>query len=355
VTTNVSPRVLFIVKRKEDYNAVTDSNIGLSTGLYNSCNFVVEMLVAAGVEAKMVVVVDNNDIDREVTAYRPTHAIIEALWVVPPKFTILNKLHPTVQWIIRLHSEVPFIAAEGMAMEWIGEYSAFPSITIAANSDRMLREIRAYLTIRNGWDEETAEQKVIDLPNFYPATHVWKTIDKSKDTIDIGCFGAIRPLKNQLMQALAAVEFADQIGKKLRFHTNSGRIEGVGGPVLRNLRGLFEQLQPVGHEMIEHTWCPHDQFLQLCAQMDIGMQVSFSETFNIVGADLTNVGVPLVTSEELPWIHTFAVADCTDSEEIVGRLQLAYDWPRLNNWVNYRGLRGYAQRTRAAWLRYLRG
>ena len=109
-------KVLFILKRREDYNSVIHSHVGLSTGLYNSASFMNDMLNENGVQSKLVVVPDNNSIDREVTLYRPSHVIIEALWVVPQKFAILQKLHPEVKWIIRLHSEMPFMAGEGNAM-----------------------------------------------------------------------------------------------------------------------------------------------------------------------------------------------------------------------------------------------
>ncbi len=220
----------------------------------------------------------------------------------------------------------------------------------------MLREMRNYLRIRNGWDDETTQRRVISLPNYYPLTkRICKRIDYKKPTVDIGCFGAVRPLKNHLMQALAAVEFADEIGKKLVFHTNSGRVEGMGQPMLKNLRELFQQLSRTGHQMIEHPWCPHEDFLMLCARMDIGMQVSFSETFNIVGADLTRVGVPVVTSTELPWASEMSAASPTDSVEIVEAMRDAYKWPRINNWLNYWGLRRHTKSVRTEWLRHLKG
>ena len=108
-------KVLFILKRREDYNAVVHSNVGLSTGLFNSANFMNEMLQNMGIESNIEVAVDNNCIDRFVTKYKPDFVIIEALWVVPSKFSVLQKLHPKVTWIIRLHSEMPFMAGEGPA------------------------------------------------------------------------------------------------------------------------------------------------------------------------------------------------------------------------------------------------
>jgi glycosyltransferase involved in cell wall biosynthesis len=349
-------KVLFILKRREDYHAVLHSHVGLSTGLYNSASFVDQMLRDIGIESVLEVAIDNNCIDRLVTKHQPTHVIIEALWVVPEKFLILQKLHPTVKWIIRLHSEMPFMAGEGMAMNWIGEYSNFENIIIGVNAPRMLEETRSYLQIKNRWDLSTTEQRVIYLPNFYPQEYQSaKRIDKNKDTINIGCFGAVRPLKNHLLQAHAAINFAEQIGKKLRFHINAGRIEMQGGPVLHNLRGMFEQLYTTGHELINHQWRPREQFLELCAEMDIGLQVSFSETFNIVTADLLSQGVPIVGSNEIPWsVETFS-ADPVDSDDITKKLHTTYNWPRLNVWTNRNSLNSYTNKTKKVWHKYFSG
>ena len=158
-------KVLFILKRREDYNSVTHNKIGLSTGLYNSAKFMQEMLVNSGIDSVLEIAIDNNDIDRLVTQHKPTHVIIEALWVTPTKFSVLIPLHPKVKWIIRLHSEMPFMAGEGMAMDWLGEYIKFPQVYIAANAPRMLDEVRAYLSNVVISD---MNKKVIYLPNYYP-------------------------------------------------------------------------------------------------------------------------------------------------------------------------------------------
>ena len=103
------------------------------------------MLREIGFDSTLEVAIDNNCIDRLVTKHKPTHVIIEALWVVPSKFTVLQKLHPNVKWIIRIHSEMPFMAGEGMAMDWIGDYAKFKNIIIACNAPRMLDEIETFL------------------------------------------------------------------------------------------------------------------------------------------------------------------------------------------------------------------
>ena len=335
-------KVLFILKRREDYSAQVHSHIGLSTGLYNSAKFMNDMLNDAGIQSDLGVAIDNNCIDRLVTLYKPTHVIIEALWVVPPKFSVLQKLHPNVKWIIRLHSEMPFMAGEGMAMDWLGDYATFKNVVIACNAPRMLREMKLFL----------GDDKVIYLPNFYPQEYKSKKLNKNKEYIDISCFGAIRPLKNHLVQAFAAIAFANKIGKKLRFHVNAGRIEMNGNSALRNLKCLFQQLalMGTGHELINHQWTPREQFLELCSQMDIGMQCNFSETFNIVGADLVSQGVPLIGSKEIPWSEFNA--DCTNSKDIFWALTTAYKYPRINAFFNQMRLKCYTNKTRKIWIKY---
>ena len=345
-------KVLFILKRREDYNAVVHAHVGLSTGLYNSASFVNQMLRDSGIHSDLCVVTDNNDIDRVVTEHRPTHVIIEALWCVPSKFAVLQQLHPHVIWIIRLHSEMPFMATEGIAMDWICEYSGFRNLIIACNAPRMLRETRDLVRLRNQCTVEEAQRRVIYLPNYYPQHYVYKKLDSHKHSLDVCCFGAVRPLKNHLLQAVAAVQMAERLGKKLRFHVNSGRVEGRGEPIVHNLRGMFEQLWDRGHEMISHEWTPREQFLELCASMDLGLQVSFSETFNIVGADLISQGVPLIGSAEIPWAVGLFTADPTNSRDIMRKMSLSYELPWLNVRWHQQRLKTYTSDTRIVWDEY---
>lgn len=346
-------KVLFILKRKETQNP-SEGHIGVSTGLYNSASFMDTMLVDLGVNSQMVIVTDNNDIDREVTKHRPSHVIIEALWVVPSKFAVLQKLHPTVTWIIRLHSEMPFLAGEGMAMDWLGDYSGYRNIVIACNSPRMTHDVKKYLAHRNDWEDEETNEKVIYLPNYYPTEMKTKEYKVADDVIHIGCFGAIRPLKNQLSQAHAALEFAKTLGKKLVFHINSSRIEQKGDSVMNNFHGLFQQMAPKGHVLTGHVWTPRDQFLELCAQMDIGMQVTFSETFNIVGADIISQGVPLVGSIEIPWAGKEFNANPVDGADIYDQLMKTHADP-INNVVQHQqSLIKYVETAKATWGEYFK-
>jgi hypothetical protein len=349
-------KVLFILKRREDYGQEHYSNEGLTTGLYNSATFVCNMLNANNIDSKIVVVIDNNDIDREVNQYSPTHVIIEGLWVVPEKFEVLKKLHKKVKWIIRIHSNSPFLANEGIAFDWIAKYTNSYSVNIATNAPEMNEELRHYVRRKFALTPIKEENLIHNLSNYYPEDHqpAKNTNFKNNEHINIGCFGAIRPLKNHMIQAISAVKFADDIGKKLRFHINIGRIEQNGLPVYNNLKAYFNNLVDKGHELVEHQWMPREEFLQLCRSMDIGMQVSFSETFNIVAADFINQGVPVVTSREIPWVNGLYKCRTTSSASIVKILKRVYNQPKINVLLNRSNLISYSKKAKKVWMRFFK-
>ena len=290
-------RILLVVKKREAKEIWHQNDFygSPSSGLLNSVQMISVMLDSLNIENKLAEVIDNNSIDREVNNFKPTIVVIEALWVVPEKFKVLIKLHPKVKWIIRLHSNTPFLANEGIAIEWIFDYLKFPEVFVASNNLKLFKELE-FLT-RN--------RRILYLPNYYnfvSFNHVEKTIDNN--FIRIGCFGAIRPLKNQLLQAIAAIDFADKMGLKLKFYINATRIELNGSSILKNIRALFANSK---HELLEIPWLSHEDFLIfLKKNIDIGMQISFSETFNIVTADCISQEVPVVVSKEIDFVFALS-------------------------------------------------
>lgn len=348
VQSVLRPRVLFILKHRDVYYAnEKDCSKPLSSGLLNSATQVERMLSASNIDSKLVSVVDNNKIDAEVHKYRPTHVIIEALWVVPEKFEILQKLHPTVKWYIRLHSEVPFIANEGIAMDWLFRYLQYKNVFIGINSRRMLRDIKAIVP-------ENYLSKLEYQPNYY-----WnEQVDSEERTsfkdgyYHIGCFGAIRPLKNQLAQAIAAVEFARQTGRKLKFHINSSRVENNGDNIVKNLRGLFTGLDSENYILVEHPWLEHAEFVKLIASMDICMQVSFTETFNIVTADAVCNNVPVLVSSDIDWVFPLFNVNSHSSNSILYGLKICTSFiGRLLKIFNRICLTIYNEKAKLAWLK----
>jgi hypothetical protein len=333
-------RILFILKKRHVYGRDGYTH-EFPSGLLNSARFVSDMLNDIGFVSKVVDVTDNNDIDREVFSFKPDVVIIEALWVVPEKFEVLKQLHPNVKWVVRIHSEVPFLAQEGMAVDWLKRYVEIPDVFVSTNSIRGLKDL---VSIVGGAD------KVLLTPNFYPKVKLLHTPSRNGH-VNVACFGAVRPFKNQLIQAIAAIRYGDQTGKRILFHINFNRPESGGNNVLKNLRALFAGSR---HELVEHKWMTHDAFIQVLATMDVSMSVSLSETFCIVAADSAAIGVPIVVSDQVPWSIITSQASTTDSDDIVSKIRTAIGWKSaILNFKNRRSLNQYSANSRKIWLKEL--
>jgi glycosyltransferase involved in cell wall biosynthesis len=190
------------------------------------------------------------------------------------------------------------------------------------------------------------------LPNYYPPpSAVWSGTPRPQvepHWINVGCFGAIRPLKNHLTQAIAAMVFADNLRHRLRFHANATRIEGRGEPILHNLQALFAHSR---HELVEHDWLDHDAFLDLLGGgVDVALQVSFSETFNIVSADAVACGVPVIASPAVPWLGAYAMANPDDAGSISDALMRLWQGSQQARlFAQRRDLAAYCAASEAAW------
>ncbi len=330
-------RILFICKHRSSY--------GISYGLINSARFVADALNKLnGVVAKVVDVIDNNHIDREVHKFKPTHVIIEALWVIPNKFPELLKIHTTINWYVRIHSKPAFIANEGIAMEWLAAYSdiqdQFSNFRVMAN-DAEFSKILA----------STFSYGVDYTPNIYQKVCRKRKHERQEKVTHIGCFGAIRPMKNHLAQALAAIQYADDTMTTVYFHINSDRIEQKGNEVLKNLRALFDRT--ARSILVEHQWMSHATFLELVGEMDIAMQASLSETFNIVAADCVSLGVPIIVCPDIYWAPSLYKTDPNSVEKMTKALHRVWHWRMLGKWWARFGLWYHNRKALKQWKRVL--
>lgn len=357
-------RVLFVLKIRSTgaYGSWGYSETGspLPSGLSVSVQQMVCALEYLKIHAKAVQVPDNNYIHQEIEAYKPTHVIIEGFWVVPSKFRVLEALHPNVRFIIRCHSNTEFLAHEGVVFGWVLDYLA-SGIDVAFNS---LSAARNFKGLKRD-EPQNYPGKIIYLPNYYDfrtsSNVACELLQKliirhSKVKVygefHVGCFGAIRPLKNHMNQALAALHVAKRLGLKLRFYVNASRVENKGDALLRSLTALFDRLGP--HKLVMVPWFPHPQFLEMLTDMDIVSQVSMSETFNIVLADAVSIGVPVIGSN-IPWLDEDYQADPLDVDEI-GRI-MHHTWLKSGNQTvqqrQRRTLTKYVARSKDIWEDFL--
>lgn len=299
-------KILFLLKKNLIYGSQT--SVIAKSGLLNSARITSSQLEKhLGVKTELEVCVDGNEVDKFLHKHKPKICIIEAIWVTPEKMRELVKLHRRVKFVVLIHSEVPFLANEGNAIDWIEQYNEIDRLYPAFNSERTFKQFN--------------ELDIIDiyLPNIYLDVENKKQ-EKGDHCgiINVASFGAIRPFKNQLIQAMAAIIFANRNNWLLKFHMNTTRAEQGGESVLKNIRALFDTNK---HELIEHGWMERDKFLHVISTMDLCLQVSLSESFNITAADSVHEGVPVVVSRTIDWMPSSQQADTEDLEDIVEKME----------------------------------
>lgn len=343
-------KLLFICKERSNIYSSSPYGHGPSYGLINSCKFIVNALHPHHIDSKVVSVLDGNGIDKEVHDFKPTHVFLEALWVTPTKVEELLNKYPKINWNVRVHSKIPFLAHEGIAIQWFREYAAIvgkhgETVNLSSNNPETIDAFERDYGIN-----------VIYYPNIYcPPKYENNAFDsdKSKQKLDIGCFGAIRPMKNQLLQAMAAIAFGNKMNYKIHFHINSDRVEQKADGVLKNLEYAFKD---TNHELIKHPWVDHAPFIKIVSKMDIGMQVSMSESFNIVAADFVWHNIPVVGSTEIAWLSHLYKADINSIDDMISKLHFAWHGKSIGlQKTNYWNLVEYNKRSVNSWLDSLFG
>ena len=158
-----STKILFLLKYREASGGPTCGPYSqpLHSGLFNSASFVVEKLKQDKFDVVLDHTIDGNCVDRLVTLHKPDVVVLEDYWVTPAKFVELKKLHPKINWIVRSHSEIPFIACEGIAMNWTIQYLRL-GIYVAFNSYRACEDVKALNTADKSWDNKY----LLYLPNY---------------------------------------------------------------------------------------------------------------------------------------------------------------------------------------------
>jgi hypothetical protein len=120
---------------------------------------------------------------------------------------------------------------------------------------------------------------------------------RDPDPLRVGCFGAGRPWKNQLVAAQAALAMARRLGVRLELYVNTGHWD-TNGQHAKGRRQLF------GHptaQLFEVPWNTWTRFRQTVSGMDLLISPSFDETFCVICADGVAEGVPSVVTAAMDW------------------------------------------------------
>ena len=274
-----------------------------------------------------------------------SHVVIAAPWIDTPAISRLVSAHLDVNWAVTSHSNVAFLHVDPNAtrlmVEGVGLAQQWGNFRIAGNSNRFCT-----------WMRRTYGANCAYLPNLYAVHH---TADHEKrpqwkgGILRIGSFGAARILKNHASSAAAAAEISRRLGTDVEFWLNSGRHEGI----LSQSDTIRHIIEAAPHCTLKtFGWASWPEFRDQVRTMNILLQPSFTETFNMVSADGACQGIPSVVSDAIEWAPDHWKAAADDAVDIANKaIALLYD--------PYAGAEGkealhqFVNVGKQAWLDYL--
>lgn len=320
-------------------------------GLHVAGYCTAEVLRKYGIDAFAQAVRNNIDIVAAITKHNETHdtplthVIISAPWLTKYDMRCLITAYPAVRFVVLCHSNVGFLQADPDGIELLRHYLAladeYPNFTVGGNSLHFVN-----------WLREAYSKDVVLLPNLYPTecrdVKVW---DGTK--LRIGAFGAVRPEKNFMTAAAAAVLIAKRLKVPTEFHMSSGG-EGDQGRTAIAISQMAKGLPDF--QVIRHDWRYWDKFIALVSEMDLMLQPSYTESFNMVTADGISQGVPSVVSPSIYWAPKQWMADPDNVEHVaevgIKLLTEPDEWCRN---LGHRALKDHARNAVRDWIKYVTG
>jgi hypothetical protein len=283
------------------------SHIGLGVTALNTA----KVLRENGIYSDVWPILNAKDLAARIAASnpQPTHVVIGAPWL--PTLDLQAFLvfrFPAIHFAVVCHSNIGFLQADPQAItnfrQDLDLEQGSLNFFAGGNSRRFCNWITAAYT-----------RPCLYLPNLYyleseGAVHrrPW-----SGGPLRIGSFGAVRPLKNTLNAAAAVLEIANDFNTPIDFHISVGRIEG-GSIVVRALSAMLDGSPLV--KLVKDEWWQWPTFRKWVRSMNLLMQPSFSESFNMVTADGAAECVPSVVSEAIDWAPDHWKAEMDDAVKI---------------------------------------
>lgn len=268
------------------------SHIGLGVSALNTA----KVLRENGIHCDVWPILGAKDLAAQIERAnpKPSHIVIGAPWI--PTLDLQAYLifrYPSIEFSVVCHSNVGFLSADPTAItnfrqELNLEQGAL-NFTAAGNSTRFCKFI-----------QQSYGRPCLWLPNLYYFDNKAPVYRRpwSGGKLKIGCFGAVRPLKNTLSGAAAALELAERLNTDVDFHISVGRVEG-GYTVVRACEAMLLNSPRV--TLVKDDWYQWSQFRFVIRSMNLLLQPSFSETFNMVTADGAAESVPSVVSDAIDW------------------------------------------------------
>jgi hypothetical protein len=163
----------------------------------------------------------------------------------------------------------------------------------------------------------------------------------------IGMFGARRLLKNGVSGAAAAAQLAVRLGVPVELQVSSGRDEGGSTSEIEEIvKGIPNlTLRKMG-------WLTLPQFRSVLRNVDVHLQPSYTESFNMTVGDAAAVGKGSVVGPAIRWVPKHWMADVDDPSDIARVAEALLHDPKVPEEA-HRALKRYEKEALPHWFRFL--
>lgn len=287
-----TPHIAFVYKNFAANIGV--SHIGLGVSALNNCKILQKQGIKASVWPIRNVSELYTKINQSDLLHPVTHIVIAAPWIPTPDLQTLVFTYTDRLFAVNCHSNVGFLQADTNGVKLLREYVDLQkgsfNFHVAGNSKKFV-----------AWLRQAYQTNCDYLPNMY---YLDDSVDTNKPiwnggVLRIGCFGATRPQKNLMSAAGAAILLSKELKADVEFWVSGGRTEGGGNTILNSVRAML--VNEPGITLKEMNWASWPQFRSIVRTMHVLIQVSYTESFNMVTADGIAEGVPSVVSDAIDW------------------------------------------------------
>ncbi len=224
-----------------------------------------------------------------------------------------------------IHSTISFLQVEEEAFDKIQCFLQFssPNFTVSNPCLYEVEGFRSYAKVPVLYFPNTLN---VQFPGIFDDVVKARIENRKKSKVwRIGLFCAYRPFKNITTQLTACSIVNTKYNIPIEVHL----FEESRNPIYKNIRTLSKNLK---FNIIFHPQCKNEKFLSLLRNMDIGMQVSYSETFSYVMGEHMMFGTPTISSSTVPFASR--IAEFNNAESIAKEIAILCDDTSYSKYVS---------------------
>lgn len=276
-------------------NAMLYSSANTTTGVTVSSDHLKAVLGKAGIDCAIMYYADDNGLLEAVKGNDANLYILQVPTFADDTLFAILKLGKKI--VLGLHSTICNLQVEDNALMRLIRFSQLREAHFAISCPSKVEV--------DGFNSFSATP-FIYLPNTYsfPIKAVIKKRKLNPKVLKISLFCALRSLKN-IMAQVVAVSVLARRGYKIELHLIDDRSH-----IAACIREMADSLP---YKVVFHELADNKAIIKLMAKMDLGLQVSLSETFSYAAFEQMALGVPVVASTAVPYATQIAQFNSAES------------------------------------------